>query len=170
MEPTDRKTLIADAALTLLSAAGARGLTHRGVDAEAALPQGSTSFYFRTRLDLLRAAVQRHAALDLTDLAQDAHCMAQPDWKAADRIVDTLRKHGIDRLTLDVRHEALVHARARRTHECETRGHRSVPFIRRPSAFAISSFESRSAIACRLSAFLRPRATPSSTFTRPSLK
>ena len=81
-----------------------------------------------------------------------------------------LREHGIDRLTLDVRHEALVHARARRTHECEARAHRSVPFIRRPSAFAISSFESRSAIACRLSAFLRPRATPSSTFTRPSLK
>jgi DNA-binding transcriptional regulator YbjK len=45
----DRKTVIADAAIALLAAAGAKGLTHRAVDAQAGLPAGSTSFYCRTR-------------------------------------------------------------------------------------------------------------------------
>jgi DNA-binding transcriptional regulator YbjK len=78
---TDRKTLIADAALHLLGLGGAKGLTHRAVDAQAGLPNGSTSFYCRTRLELLKLAVQRHAALDMADLRSDAqHWMAQtPD-------------------------------------------------------------------------------------------
>ncbi|RZL00782.1 MAG: TetR/AcrR family transcriptional regulator [Rubrivivax sp.] len=73
----DRKTLIADAAIDLLGELGARGLTHRAVDAQAGLPAGSTSFYCRSRLDLLTLALQRHAALDLADLENDAQRMAQ---------------------------------------------------------------------------------------------
>ena len=69
---TDRKTLIADAAIALLGTQGARGLTHRAVDAQAGLPAGSTSFYCRTRLELLKLTLARHVALDLADLAQDA--------------------------------------------------------------------------------------------------
>jgi DNA-binding transcriptional regulator YbjK len=80
---TDRKTLIADAALALLASVGARGLTHRAVDAQAGLPVGSTSFYCRTRLDLLALALGRHAALDLADLEADAarwmRVVQQPD-------------------------------------------------------------------------------------------
>ena len=48
------------------------GLTHRAVDTQAGLPQGSTSFYCRTRLDLLTLALRRHAALDELDLRADA--------------------------------------------------------------------------------------------------
>ncbi len=78
---TDRKTLIADAALHLLGHAGAKAVTHRAVDAQAGLPNGSTSFYCRTRLELLKHAVRRHAALDLADLERDAQhwLTAQPD-------------------------------------------------------------------------------------------
>lgn len=83
MEP-DRKTLIADAAIALLGSVGARGLTHRAVDAEAGLPAGSTSFYCRSRLDLLRLALRRHAALDLADLQADGARLAQPTWSRAD--------------------------------------------------------------------------------------
>jgi len=83
MEP-DRKTLIADAAIALLGNLGARGLTHRAVDAEAGLPAGSTSFYCRSRLDLLRLALRRHATLDLADLEADALRLAQPTWSRAD--------------------------------------------------------------------------------------
>ena len=54
--PKDRKTLIADAAIDLLGEVGARGLTHRAVDTQAGLPAGSTSFYCRSRLDLLTLA------------------------------------------------------------------------------------------------------------------
>jgi DNA-binding transcriptional regulator YbjK len=60
----DRRTTIADAALRLLGALGARGLTHRAVDAEAGLPEGSTSYYCRRRADLLALVLQRHAELD----------------------------------------------------------------------------------------------------------
>lgn len=85
----DRKTLIADAAIALLGSAGAKGLTHRAVDAEAGLPLGSTSFYCRTRHELLTLALLRHAALDLADLQADAHLMAKPDW-GLDDFVDLL--------------------------------------------------------------------------------
>ncbi|MFB9854931.1 TetR/AcrR family transcriptional regulator [Micromonospora andamanensis] len=61
---TDRRAVIADAAITTLARAGGRGLTHRAVDKEAGLPIGSTSYYLRTRADLLRAAVDRLAELD----------------------------------------------------------------------------------------------------------
>jgi DNA-binding transcriptional regulator YbjK len=81
---TDRKTLIADTALTLLGRAGAKGLTHRAVDAEAGLPLGSTSFYCRTRLDLLTLTLKRHAQLDLADLQADAAQMASACFTGAE--------------------------------------------------------------------------------------
>lgn len=69
---SERMTLIADAAIALLGELGARGLTHRAVDAQASLPPGSTSAYCRSRIDLLSVALQRHAELDLADLDLDA--------------------------------------------------------------------------------------------------
>lgn len=68
----DRKTSIADAAIALLGTQGARALTHRGVDAMAGLPAGSTSFYCRTKAELLTLTLLRHAALDMADLQADA--------------------------------------------------------------------------------------------------
>lgn len=59
-----RQATITDAAITTLAAEGMRGLTHRAVDREAGLPEGSTSYYFRTRLSLLEATVERLAELD----------------------------------------------------------------------------------------------------------
>ncbi|MGA5561115.1 TetR/AcrR family transcriptional regulator [Streptomyces platensis] len=56
-----RHERIADAALTLLAERGMRGLTHRAVDEQAGLPQGSTSNVARTRAALLEAAVRRLA-------------------------------------------------------------------------------------------------------------
>lgn len=61
----DRRTELADAALRVLEAKGGRGLTHRAVDHEAGLAEGSTSNYFRTRDALVTAALQR-----LTELEQ----------------------------------------------------------------------------------------------------
>lgn len=93
----DRKTLIADAAIALLATAGAKGLTHRAVDAEAGLPVGSTSFYCRTRADLLGLALLRHAALDMDDLLSDQARMAARGFTLddftellADRVADWL--------------------------------------------------------------------------------
>ncbi|MFJ3878935.1 TetR/AcrR family transcriptional regulator [Streptomyces sp. NPDC090077] len=64
----DRRTLIADTAIALVAASGLRGLTHRAVDGAAALPAGSTSYYFRTRTALIGACYRRLAELDLGDL------------------------------------------------------------------------------------------------------
>jgi len=70
-EPTsDRQARIADAALCLLAREGAKGLTHRAVDAELKLPAGSTSYYCRTRAALLLTAAQRLLALDAADAEQ----------------------------------------------------------------------------------------------------
>lgn len=62
-----RRATIGDAALTVLAARGMRGLTHRAVDAAAALPAGSTSYYARTHAALLDLAVARLVELDAAD-------------------------------------------------------------------------------------------------------
>ena len=58
----DRRILLADRGLTVLATAGARGLTHRAVDRASGIAEGSTSYYFRTRVALLRACAERLAA------------------------------------------------------------------------------------------------------------
>jgi DNA-binding transcriptional regulator YbjK len=70
-----RPELVADAAVTVLARDGLRGLTHRAVDAEAGLPDGSTSNCFRSRSALLRGVVARLEELDLAALTSGP----QPD-------------------------------------------------------------------------------------------
>ncbi|MEU4295240.1 TetR/AcrR family transcriptional regulator [Kribbella sp. NPDC026596] len=55
----ERRIQLADAGLKVLAEAGARGLTHRAVDATAGLPAGTASNYFRTRDALLGALGER---------------------------------------------------------------------------------------------------------------
>ncbi|KQT01922.1 TetR/AcrR family transcriptional regulator [Cellulomonas sp. Leaf395] len=65
---TDRQSALSDAGLRLIAQDGLRGLTHRAVDAEAGVPLGSTSYYFRTRDELVSACVRRLVELDLLAL------------------------------------------------------------------------------------------------------
>ena len=51
----ERRNAILDAAIDIIVDVGIGGLTHRQVDDRAALPAGTTSNYFRTRLALLEA-------------------------------------------------------------------------------------------------------------------
>ncbi|MFE7180512.1 TetR/AcrR family transcriptional regulator [Streptomyces erythrochromogenes] len=81
--PADRRTLIADTAIGLVAAAGLRGLTHRAVDGAAALPAGSTSYYFRTRTALIAACYQRLAELDLADVDDGSPAGSAPPVRAA---------------------------------------------------------------------------------------
>jgi DNA-binding transcriptional regulator YbjK len=55
-------------AIQLLADDGAKGLSHLKVDRKAGVPDGTTSFYFRTRSALLRAVAERLAELDLASL------------------------------------------------------------------------------------------------------
>ncbi|MFW6597376.1 TetR/AcrR family transcriptional regulator [Propionibacteriaceae bacterium Y2011] len=67
-----------EAAIAQLSDAGMRGLTHRKVEQEAGLAQGSTKYYFGTTDALAEAVLQHLADLDLplvhafTDAGRDA--------------------------------------------------------------------------------------------------
>jgi len=63
-----RSDRLADAAIDVLAREGARGLTHRAVDAQAGEPSGTTSRYFRTREALMGAIVQRVEAQHFADL------------------------------------------------------------------------------------------------------
>jgi len=66
--PAERRRDLCDAAIRLLAGDGAKGLSHLKVDREAGVPDGTTSFYFRTRSALLRAVAERLAELDLANL------------------------------------------------------------------------------------------------------
>jgi len=77
--PVERRRELCDAAIQLLAADGAKGLSHLKVDRKAGVPDGTTSFYFRTRSALLRAVAERLAEADLANLQSVA------DGAAADR-------------------------------------------------------------------------------------
>ncbi|MDR8018398.1 TetR/AcrR family transcriptional regulator [Nesterenkonia aerolata] len=64
---TDRRADIAEAGIRLIAARGVRSLSHRAIDAELGLPVGSTSYYARTRYELVKLIVHRlatHTTLD----------------------------------------------------------------------------------------------------------
>ena len=59
----DRKTLIADTAISVIANSGFRGLTHRAVDNAANLSTGSTSYYASSKAQLVALTVERLASL-----------------------------------------------------------------------------------------------------------
>ncbi|MFT4470710.1 TetR/AcrR family transcriptional regulator [Arthrobacter sulfonylureivorans] len=54
-----RRRLLADAGLAVLAREGSRGLTHRAIDEQAAVPAGTASNYFRSRDALIAGLVDR---------------------------------------------------------------------------------------------------------------
>ena len=63
-----RRRELCDAAIEVLAQHGSRGLTHAQVDRYANVPEGTTSYYFRTRAALLRGVGKRVAEIDLANL------------------------------------------------------------------------------------------------------
>lgn len=63
-----RREQIADAGVRLVARSGVHALTHLAVDAEAGLPRGSTSYYARTRRDLIALVVDRLSEGSRADL------------------------------------------------------------------------------------------------------
>lgn len=53
-----------DASIRVIATHGLRGLTHRAVQEEAGLPNGSVTYYFKTRDQLILAVINRMATLD----------------------------------------------------------------------------------------------------------
>lgn len=83
-----RRREILTAAMTVLAQQGNRGLTHRAVDREAGIPEGSSSAYFRTREALLGALgdfVADRLAVDVEALgARLASCPGDHDRAVAE--------------------------------------------------------------------------------------
>ena len=57
----ERRRELCDAAIRVLAEHGSRGLTHGQVDRYARVPDGTTSYYYRTRAALLRGVGKRVA-------------------------------------------------------------------------------------------------------------
>jgi DNA-binding transcriptional regulator YbjK len=97
MADDSRRNRLADAAITTLAHQGSRGLTHRAVDRTAGVPEGSTSYYFRTRLDLLRAIVRRMSELDTASVPTLAHADGEQFEEALTAAVHGLVTDGRER-------------------------------------------------------------------------
>ncbi|MYS78774.1 TetR/AcrR family transcriptional regulator [Embleya scabrispora] len=69
----DRRALMLDASIRVLATNGLRGLTHRAVQEEAGLPNGSVTYYFKTRDQLILAVVERMATLDRAYAGEVTH-------------------------------------------------------------------------------------------------
>ncbi|HWS50178.1 MAG TPA: TetR/AcrR family transcriptional regulator [Microbacterium sp.] len=94
-----RRSELADAGIRVLARDGTRGLTHRSVDAEAGMPTGTASNYFRSRSALVGALVTRigeRLAPDLDALAP----LAEREPSAAvfaDYLRDIVKRLSTDR-------------------------------------------------------------------------
>lgn len=64
----ERRRDLCDAAIRVLADHGSRGLTHGRVDRVAGVPDGTTSYYYRTRAALLRGVGKRVAEIDVANL------------------------------------------------------------------------------------------------------
>lgn len=85
--PEQRRRELCDAAITLLAREGIKGVTHLKVDRKAGVPDGTTSFYFRTSAALMRATANRIADLDLADLTAATGSGAHGDVRGMARLV-----------------------------------------------------------------------------------
>lgn len=68
-DPDARRRDLCDAAIDLLAEDGAKGLSHLKIDRKLGFPDGTTSFYFRTRTALIHAVAERVTELDLAELS-----------------------------------------------------------------------------------------------------
>ncbi|XVS65937.1 TetR/AcrR family transcriptional regulator [Actinosynnema sp. CA-299493] len=115
---TERMAALADAAIHVVATKGMRGLTHRAVDAEAGVPPGSTSAYFRTRKALVEGVVQRLADLDNTEvvdagrnLPRDPDLLAEALAHVFDQWMTTARERTLARYAclLEATHHPELH-------------------------------------------------------------
>jgi AcrR family transcriptional regulator len=80
---SERREVLADAAIGVLAVEGLRGLTHRAVDRAAGVAEGTCSYYFRTRAALLAACVERLGARSSADVTR-----TRPAARTVDDLVE----------------------------------------------------------------------------------
>ncbi|MEU7526773.1 TetR/AcrR family transcriptional regulator [Saccharothrix sp. NPDC042600] len=107
-----RRQQVLDAAIRVLGTAGPRALTHRAVDAEAGLAEGSTSNLFRTRDALVSGVVER-----LLDRERELWQALSGDVSTPEKLADALgrvvEELAAERVLTLARHAVFVDAAVR---------------------------------------------------------
>ena len=107
----ERRRELCDAAIQVLAEHGSRGLTHQNVDRTAGLPEGSTSYYYRTRAALLQGVGMRVAEIDRANLRSVTETpveSASPFARLAQ--LTMLESEGFGLMLNRARHELLLNA------------------------------------------------------------
>jgi DNA-binding transcriptional regulator YbjK len=105
--------LMLGAATRVIAEQGMRGLTHRAVDREAGLPEGSCSAYLRTREALVLAVtayVAEHVAGHVRELAEQLSGRPLDDDQAAETVTRAILRWVDERELLVARLELTIHA------------------------------------------------------------
>ncbi|OBK20581.1 TetR family transcriptional regulator [Mycobacterium asiaticum] len=107
----ERRRELCDAAIEVLAELGSRGLTHGQVDRCAGVPDGTTSYYYRTRAALLRGVGKRVAQIDEANLRSVIERPLDPDSPFAHLAELTLlQAEGAGLMLNRARHELLLAA------------------------------------------------------------
>ncbi|WP_202804096.1 TetR/AcrR family transcriptional regulator [Crystallibacter crystallopoietes] len=88
---TERRLLIAEAATEIIAHEGLRALTHRAIDTRLDLSSGSTSYYYRTRDELLEAIVNYLRERSAADF--EAADLQVPDSVDGGRDIEDVASH-----------------------------------------------------------------------------
>src|SRR5215216_4250575 len=107
-----RREQILDAALRVIGREGRASVTHRAVAGEAGVPLGSTTYYFESRDDLLRQALEHVAAQEVERygrLGEELRSV-KSGRELADRLVSELVAAAEDRIAYIAEYELWLEA------------------------------------------------------------
>jgi TetR/AcrR family transcriptional regulator, regulator of biofilm formation and stress response len=107
-----RREQILEAALRVIGRAGIHAVTHRAVAEEAAVPLGSTTYYFDSRDDLIRQALEYVAASEIERYGERAEELrdVKTAHALADRLIDELVAAAEDRIAYIAEYELWLEA------------------------------------------------------------
>jgi DNA-binding transcriptional regulator YbjK len=86
---SDRRTLLINAAVGLIAREGLAAVSHRTVAKAAGVPLGATTYYFASKTELLREALEVLADLEIRGLERAAHRLSDPAMDA-DGVADVI--------------------------------------------------------------------------------
>ena len=107
-----RREQILEATLRVIGRSGRQAVTHRAVAEEAGVPLGSTTYYFDSRDDLLRQALEHVAASEVernTRRGEELRSVGSAR-ELADRLVDDLVAAATDRVAYIAEYELWLEA------------------------------------------------------------
>jgi TetR/AcrR family transcriptional regulator, regulator of biofilm formation and stress response len=107
-----RREQILEAALRVIGRAGVQAVTHRAVAEEAGVPLGSTTYYFDSRDDLIRQALEYVAASEVERYGKRAEGLrsVKSARQLADRLIDELVAAAQDRIAYIAEYELWLEA------------------------------------------------------------